>query len=212
MQVLLNALLEQIYRLISIITDLEMFRIIKPTICGDICHASVRYARAINKLISSLYDPRQFTSYIIDVNAINLFYGWAMSSYIPDGKFDEWEKTSTAIWTAFKLRRRPHCDLRHSTIQSSETRQTKPTKLYFLGKLRVPDVAARSRGRLSTSSEYNDHQACDDRWKAAQSAIPVLGRRLPSHPKTDLLVCPDKALRSVRSTAPLLFWSRNEAG
>ena len=49
---------------------------------------SVRYARANNKLMGSLYDPRQPTSYIIEVDANNL-YGWAMSQEIPDGNC-EW--------------------------------------------------------------------------------------------------------------------------
>ena len=61
---------------------------IQPNIRGGICHASVRYARANNKLMGSLYDPRQPTSYIMEVDANNL-YGWAMSQEIPDGDF-EW--------------------------------------------------------------------------------------------------------------------------
>ena len=61
---------------------------IQPYIRGGICHASVRYARANNKLMGSLYDPRQQTSYIMEVDANNL-YGWAMSQEMPDGNF-EW--------------------------------------------------------------------------------------------------------------------------
>ena len=53
---------------------------IQPNIRGGICHASVRYARANNKLMGSLYDQRQPTSYIMEVNANNL-YGWAMSRF-----------------------------------------------------------------------------------------------------------------------------------
>ena len=55
-----------------------MYRMIQPNIRGGICHASVRYGRANNKLISSLYDATQPTSYIMEVDANNL-YGWAMS-------------------------------------------------------------------------------------------------------------------------------------
>ena len=61
---------------------------IQPNICGGICHASVRYARANNKLMGSLYDPRLTTSYIMEMDANNL-YGWAMSQEMPDGNF-EW--------------------------------------------------------------------------------------------------------------------------
>ena len=59
---------------------------IKPNICGGICHASVRYTRSYNKLLGSLYDPQQPTSYIMEVDANNL-YGWAMSQEMPDGDF-----------------------------------------------------------------------------------------------------------------------------
>ena len=61
---------------------------IQPNIRGGIFHASVRYARANNKLMKSLYDPTKPTSYIMEVDANNLD-GWAMSQEMPDGKF-EW--------------------------------------------------------------------------------------------------------------------------
>ena len=82
-----NALLKHIDRPISLITDPVMYRMIQPNIRGGICHASVRYARANNKLIGSLYDPRQPTSYIMEVDTNNL-YGWAMSQEMPDGDFE----------------------------------------------------------------------------------------------------------------------------
>ena len=72
--------------MIPLITDPEMYRMIQPNIRGRICHASVRYARANNKLMGSLYDPRQPTSYIMEMDANNL-YGWAMSQEMPDGDF-----------------------------------------------------------------------------------------------------------------------------
>ena len=46
---------------------------IQPNIRGGICHASVRYALANNKLMGSLYDPRLPTSYIMEVDANNLY-------------------------------------------------------------------------------------------------------------------------------------------
>ena len=48
-----NALLKYIDRPIHLITDPEMYRMIQPNIRGGICHASVRYARANNKLMGS---------------------------------------------------------------------------------------------------------------------------------------------------------------
>ena len=61
---------------------------ILPNIRCGICHANVRYARANNKLMGSLYDQLQPTSSIIEVDANNL-YGWAMSQEMPDNNF-EW--------------------------------------------------------------------------------------------------------------------------
>ena len=83
-----NALFKHIDRPIPLITDPEMYRMIQPNIRGGICHASVHYARAINKLMGSLYDPQQPTSYIMEVEANNLD-GWAMSQEMPDDDF-EW--------------------------------------------------------------------------------------------------------------------------
>ena len=82
-----NALLKRYDRPIPLITDPEMYRLIQPNIRGGICHASVRFARANNKLMGSLYDPRQPISYIMEVDSNN-FYGWAMSQQMPDGNFD----------------------------------------------------------------------------------------------------------------------------
>ena len=87
-QLIWNALLKHITRPILLITDTEMYQIIIPNIRGGTCHTSVRYARANNKLMGSLYDPTQPTSYIMKVDANNL-YGWAMSQEMPDGDF-EW--------------------------------------------------------------------------------------------------------------------------
>ena len=68
-----NALLKHINQSIPLITDPETYRMIQPNIRGEICHASFRYARANNKLMKSLYDPKKPTSYIMEVNANNLY-------------------------------------------------------------------------------------------------------------------------------------------
>ena len=83
-----NALLKFINRPIHLITDPEMYRMIQLNIRGGISHANVRYAQANNKLMGSLYDPTKPTSFIMEVEAHNL-YGWAMSQAMPDGNF-EW--------------------------------------------------------------------------------------------------------------------------
>ena len=61
---------------------------IQPNIRGGIGNASVRYARVNNKLMGLLYESRQPISYIMDVDANNL-YGWAMSQKMPHIYF-EW--------------------------------------------------------------------------------------------------------------------------
>lgn len=49
-----------------------------PNINGNICYASVRYAKTNNKLMGSLYIPKKSISYIAKMNANNI-YSWAMS-------------------------------------------------------------------------------------------------------------------------------------
>ena len=61
LQLAWNALLKHIYQSIPLITDLEMYRMIQPNIRGGICHASVCYARANNRLMESLYNPTKPT-------------------------------------------------------------------------------------------------------------------------------------------------------
>ena len=82
-----NALLKHINQSIPLITYPVMYLMIQLNIRGGICHASVRYARANNKLMGSLYDPTKPTSYIMEVDANNL-YGMAMLQEMPDGKFE----------------------------------------------------------------------------------------------------------------------------
>ena len=72
-----SALLKYIDRPINLITDPEMYRMIQSNIRGGICHVSVRYARANNKLMGQLYDPTKPSFYILDVDTNNL-YNWAL--------------------------------------------------------------------------------------------------------------------------------------
>ena len=62
----------------KLLSDPEMCRMIQPNIRGGICHASVRYAKTNNKYMGALYDPTKEDSYILYIDANNL-YGWAMS-------------------------------------------------------------------------------------------------------------------------------------
>ena len=53
-----------------------------------ICYASGRYARANNKYMGTLYRPDEPESFIMYIDATNL-YGWAMSQNLPYSEF-EW--------------------------------------------------------------------------------------------------------------------------
>lgn len=55
-----------------------MYRIIQPDMYGGICHATVCYNRDNNKLMGSLYNPRQPISNILKVN-LNNYYGMSMA-------------------------------------------------------------------------------------------------------------------------------------
>ena len=81
-----NAMLKFIKRPIQLISDAEMYRMIQPAVRGGICHASVRYARANNKYMGSLYRPEEESSFILYIDATNL-YGAAMSQALPNGDF-----------------------------------------------------------------------------------------------------------------------------
>ena len=62
-----------------------MYWMIDSNICNGILHASVRYARANNKLISWLYELTQLPSFIIEVDA-NYQYGCFMSQKMANNK------------------------------------------------------------------------------------------------------------------------------
>ena len=81
-----NAMLRFIKRPIQLISDAEMYRMIQPAVRGGICHASVRYARANNKYMGSLFDRMRRVRYILYIDATNL-YGEAMSHALPNGDF-----------------------------------------------------------------------------------------------------------------------------
>ena len=77
---------------------------IQSNIRGGICHVSVRYARANNKLMGQLYDPTKPSSYTLYEDA-NKLYGWALSQLLPDGEY-EWmsDDKFREAFAAFKTR------------------------------------------------------------------------------------------------------------
>ena len=71
---------------------------------GGVCMISTRYAKANNKSMGPLYDATLPSSYIIYLDANNL-YGWAMSQSLPYGHF-QWEENPerwvTFDWTSLQ--------------------------------------------------------------------------------------------------------------
>jgi len=72
----------------DLIADPEMHKMIERGMRGGICMISKRYAKANNKYMGDAYRPNEPKSYIIYLDANNL-YGWAMSQAMPYGYF-EW--------------------------------------------------------------------------------------------------------------------------
>ena len=83
-----NSMLKMQNLELELISDPEMYRMIQPNIRGGICHASGRYARANNKYMGALYRPNEPESFIMYIDATNL-YGYAMSQELPFSDF-EW--------------------------------------------------------------------------------------------------------------------------
>ena len=102
----------------------EMYRMIQPNIRGNICHASVRYAKAKNMYMGALYDPTKEDSYILYISANNL-YGWAMSQALPKNSY---------AW------------LSNAEVREAETALTSDNKATRLGFF---DMAARARRELA---------------------------------------------------------------
>ena len=184
-----NELFKHIDLPIPQISDPIMYRKIKPNIRDNICHASVCYPRANNKMMGSLYDPRQPTSYIMEVDANNLD-GWVLSQEMPDNDF-EWlsENECHDIGLLLNYAGGRIVIVRHLTIRSSGDRGGQE-ECYSRGGLWVRARAAQARRLLYARPGGYDHRVWDYRWEAVQSARAVLWRRLPVQPETNLLVSP----------------------
>ena len=73
---------------LELITDPTMYQLLQNNMRGGVCMISQRYARANNKYLGNSYDPQKETTYIVDIDANNL-YGKAMSFPLPFSGF-EW--------------------------------------------------------------------------------------------------------------------------
>ena len=79
---------------LELISDPEMFNLISPGIRGGVSMIVRRYAKANNPEMGAAYDPSSPLSYIVYLDANNL-YGWAMQQSLPIGGFkfvpkEEW--------------------------------------------------------------------------------------------------------------------------
>ena len=70
-------------------SDTDKYLFIEKGLRGGISYIAKRYAKANNKYMND-YDPKKQSTFISYLDMNNL-YGWAMSEYLPCGKF-EWLK------------------------------------------------------------------------------------------------------------------------
>ena len=70
---------------LELISDYDMLMLFERGIRGGITHISKRYSKANNKYMRD-YNPEKKSKFIQYLDANNL-YGWAMSQYLPIGKF-----------------------------------------------------------------------------------------------------------------------------
>ena len=90
-----DALLKETKVKLDLLKDPDMLLMIEKGIRGGISTITHRYAKANNPYIQESYDKNKPHSYITYLDANNL-YGWAMSQYLPTGKF-KWVKNVNDI-------------------------------------------------------------------------------------------------------------------
>ena len=70
---------------LELMTDIDIFQLIKKGMCGGVSYITNRYGKANNKHMKE-YNEKVLSKYIMYLDANNL-YGWEMSQYLPTGSF-----------------------------------------------------------------------------------------------------------------------------
>jgi len=82
----LRAALKMTKACIQLLTDVDMYNVVKRGIRGGISQISQRYAEANNKEMGDCFDQSKPSNYILYMDANNL-YGYAMMDYLPLGGY-----------------------------------------------------------------------------------------------------------------------------
>ena len=80
-----DAMLKMTEIKLELMTDIDMFQFIEKGLRGGISYIANRHGKANNKYMKE-YDEKAPSKYIMYLDANNL-YGWAMSQYLPTGRF-----------------------------------------------------------------------------------------------------------------------------
>ena len=80
-----DAMLKMTNIKLELMTDIDMFQFIEKGLRGGISYIANRYGEPNNKYMKE-YDEKAPSKYIMYLDANNL-YGWAMSQYLPTGRF-----------------------------------------------------------------------------------------------------------------------------
>ena len=67
---------------LDLLTDIDLLLMVEKGTRGGICHAIHRYAKANDKYMKEKYDKNKESSYLMYLDANNL-YRWAMSQELP---------------------------------------------------------------------------------------------------------------------------------